>query len=196
MKFFWSERLFRLALRLYPAAHRAAFGEAMAQHFRDLCRDAYAREGWRGLARLWFNFATDTLKNAPFEQWLAIREGGLMRNKTLLLLPLALLGAVIVGIIDSRATEVYATLMVMLPIVFLLGFIEPKRAALWALIIGLSVPLGFLWHAASGSIYVEPPPNGFFTLIALVPAFIGTFFGVICRIILRQVWRPANPHMP
>ena len=110
-----------------------------------------------------------------------------MRTQTTLVLVLAIIGSVFVGYIDSHATEVQATLMVMLPITFALGFIQPKRAWLWALIVGFSIPAGFLWHMLMGSAYVEPPTNGFFTLIALVPAFIGAFSGAIFRNVLRQV---------
>ena len=113
-----------------------------------------------------------------------------MRTPTTLVLVLAIIGSVFVGYIDSHATEVQATLMVMLPITFALGFIQPKRAWLWALIVGFSIPVGFLWHMLMGATYVEPPTNGFFTLIALVPAFIGAFAGAIFRSVIRQV----TPH--
>ncbi len=115
-----------------------------------------------------------------------------MRNKTTIVLLLALLGGLFVGYIDSHASEVQATLMVMLPITFVLGFIEPKRAALWALIVGLSVPVSYLWLLATGQHYTAPPPNGFTTLIALVPAFVGTFSGAILRRIFNQVAAPNH----
>jgi hypothetical protein len=191
MRFIWSNRLFHLTLRLYPAQHRADYGEVMAQHFRDVCRAAYQREGRRGLITVWFKLMTDTFRNAPIEQWTAIRMGGIMRNKTLLMIGLALLGSLVVGTIDSHASEVQATLMVMLPITFALGFIQPKRAWLWALIIGLSVPFGYLWLLATGQHYNAPPSNGFTTLIALVPAFIGTYCGVILRKIFSQAATPT-----
>ena len=193
MKRTTSDRLFRLLLRLYPAGHRAEYSEAMAQHFRDVCRDAYRQNGRRGLIRMWIKVAGDTLKNAPLEQWMAIRTGGFMRNKTFFMIGLALLGALLVGTIDSHASEVQATLMVMLPITFILGFLDPKRAVLWGLIVGLSVPVGYLWLLATGQHYTDPPPNGFTTLIALVPALIGTFSGVVLRKIIGQVTTPHHP---
>ena len=192
MTFIWSARLFRLMLCLYPAQHRAEYGEAMAQHFHDICRDAYARHGTRGLVSVYLEAAGDTLKNAPVEQWTAKRAGVIMRNKTLLVAVLAIIGSLFIATIDSRATEVYATLMVMLPIAFVLGFIEPKRAWMWALIIGLSVPAGFLWHIVMASTYVEPPSNGFYTLITLVPAFIGTYCGVALRKIFSIAATPNH----
>jgi hypothetical protein len=35
-----SEKIYRRLLRAYPKAHRAEYGPAMAQLFRDQCRDA------------------------------------------------------------------------------------------------------------------------------------------------------------
>lgn len=114
-----------------------------------------------------------------------------MRNKTLIVLVLALIGALFVGYIDSHASEVQATLMVMLPITLVLGFIEPKRAALWALIVGLSIPVTYLWLLVTGQHYTAPPSNGFTTLIALVPSFIGTFSGVVLRKMFSQTSLPT-----
>ena len=110
-----------------------------------------------------------------------------MRTKTMIVLGLAIIGSVLVGYIDSRATEVQATLMVMLPITFVLGFIEPKRAVLWGLIVGFSIPGSYLVHLAMRQVYAAPPNNGFTTLIALIPALIGTFCGVIFRKIVSEV---------
>lgn len=193
MKYRWSERIYRLMLRLYPAQHRAEYGEAMLQHFRDLSREADAQRSKCGFLYMWIHLMRDTATNAPVEQWIEIRAGGPMRSKTTIMTMLAVLGALFVGYIDSHTSEVQATLMVMLPITFILGFIEPKRAALWVLIIGLSVPLSYLFVLATGQHYTDPPPNGFTTLIALVPAFVGTFSGVIFRMIVSQVATPNHP---
>jgi eukaryotic-like serine/threonine-protein kinase len=48
-----SERMYRILLGLYPAAHKVEFGEIMLLDFHDLCCAAYERAGLRGLARLW-----------------------------------------------------------------------------------------------------------------------------------------------
>ena len=191
MKFIRSERLFGILLHLYPAQHRAEYGDAMAQHFRDMCREAYQCEGRRGLIKTWIKLVIDTLRNVPVEQWKGIRTGGSMRNKTTLVIGLAILGSLFTGYIDSHASEVQATLMVMLPITFVLGFIQPKQAWLWALIVGLSVPLSYLVVLITGAHYSNPPPNGFTTLIALVPAFIGTYCGVVLRKIFSQAAMPT-----
>jgi hypothetical protein len=48
-----SRRLYRILLRLYPAAFRRHHGAAMEQLFRDSCRDAYAERGFPGLLVAW-----------------------------------------------------------------------------------------------------------------------------------------------
>ncbi len=108
-----------------------------------------------------------------------------MRNRTALMMGLALIGALFIGYIDSRASEVLATLMIMLPIAFALGFIEPRRAWLWALIIGLSVPVTYLFVLSTGQRYADPP-SGYMTLIALLPAFVASYAGVVLRKLFGQ----------
>src|SRR5690606_12071250 len=54
-----SEALYRRLLGLYPSNHRREFGFWMEQVFRDLCRQAYRREGGRGLAKVWLRTFPD-----------------------------------------------------------------------------------------------------------------------------------------
>lgn len=54
------EKMYGWLLKAYPRAHRDEYGEAMAQAFRDLCRDSYARNGNWGL----FNAILFTLLDA------------------------------------------------------------------------------------------------------------------------------------
>lgn len=49
----FSERVYRRLLQAYPEAYRKEYAEAMAQLFRDLCRDAAARRGTAGLIGVW-----------------------------------------------------------------------------------------------------------------------------------------------
>lgn len=46
------ERMYGWLLKAYPPSHRVEYGEAMAQAFRDLCRDACARHGTWGLLKV------------------------------------------------------------------------------------------------------------------------------------------------
>jgi hypothetical protein len=63
----FSERLYGILLHLYPAEHRHAYGDLMAQAFRDLCKAAYRKRGAVGLIALWFYTLTDTVVAAFIE---------------------------------------------------------------------------------------------------------------------------------
>src|SRR5689334_18870905 len=54
-----AQRTYRLLVRLYPAAHRRAFGEPMVQTFGDHYRDAVERRGGSRL-RFWAAVLADT----------------------------------------------------------------------------------------------------------------------------------------
>jgi len=62
-----AQRLYRLFLLAYPAAHRREYGSSMLQHFRDLSRDAYRQAGLTGLLWLGGCVLTDTAVNATIE---------------------------------------------------------------------------------------------------------------------------------
>ena len=69
-----SRRLFERLLVVYPEAHRNAYGPAMAQLFRDQCRDAWrARRGW-GLAALWLRVVPDLVKSSVGEHLANLKE--------------------------------------------------------------------------------------------------------------------------
>jgi hypothetical protein len=67
------ERLYRLLLHLYPAAHRAEYGDLMTIHFRDLMREARTRGMWR-IAKLWLRLLLDVARTAPAEHLATARE--------------------------------------------------------------------------------------------------------------------------
>jgi len=84
----------------------------------------------------------------------------------------------IIGWIDLRASEVQPVVLLMLISTALLGFAQPQRAWLAALIIGGSILAA---HLIGPSVGLNPPyevkPNVLVTLIALIPAFIGAYIG-------------------
>ena len=60
-----SDRVYRAMLRVYPAEHRRAYGDAMAQLFRDrLRRDG----GGIGTARVWASVGPDLVASAFTER--------------------------------------------------------------------------------------------------------------------------------
>jgi hypothetical protein len=60
--------MYRIVLRLYPQQHRRDFGDAMAQLFRDQCRDAWRTQRVAGLIKLWMRTLPDVGKNSLKEQ--------------------------------------------------------------------------------------------------------------------------------
>jgi len=100
----------------------------------------------------------------------------------------ALTIAGLIGYVDQHNDEVWAALMLMLPTTFAFGFIRPRRAWQWALIIGsgvivagwVALLVGYAAPCHPG--LVCPPPsfaNSWQGLIALIPAVIGAYAGAI-----------------
>ena len=98
--------------------------------------------------------------------------------------------AALIGYTDQHNDEVWAALILMLPSAFVFGFLLPRQAWQWALIIGGSVFLAGLIGVTIG--YVPPchpgldcPPPSFGhslqALIALIPAFVGAYVGAALR---------------
>ena len=52
---------------MYPKSHRAEYGAAILQLFRDQCRDAWAEQRARGLIGFWLRTLTDLLKTSVLE---------------------------------------------------------------------------------------------------------------------------------
>ena len=70
----FSGRLFQRLLAAYPREHRREYGPAMAQLFRDQCRDAWRdRRGW-GLTVLWLRVLPDLVKSSVLEHLSTFNE--------------------------------------------------------------------------------------------------------------------------
>jgi uncharacterized protein involved in exopolysaccharide biosynthesis len=76
-----SQNIYARLLRAYPAAHRAEYGAAMAQLFRDQCRDAWRDSGNWGLTRLWFRVLPDWASTSVRERIAALNERKTMNDK-------------------------------------------------------------------------------------------------------------------
>ncbi|MDD5139050.1 MAG: hypothetical protein PHY43_02180 [Verrucomicrobiales bacterium] len=80
-----SQRLYCRLLLAYPKAHRADYGPAMAQLFRDQCRDAWNESrGW-GVARLWLRVLPDLVNTSITERLAALNERKSMFDKMTIL---------------------------------------------------------------------------------------------------------------
>lgn len=86
------------------------------------------------------------------------------------------------GWVDWHNDEVQATVLCLLVFGFVMGLWRARPGWLWGLILGVGVPSAHLAGHMLG--YVEPfplEPNTAASLLALVPAFIGVYSGVLLR---------------
>jgi hypothetical protein len=108
----------------------------------------------------------------------------------------------VVGYVDLTASEIQAVVLILLVGGFILGALATKRAWVVALLIGLAVPVaeaialivGFEPAGIAHSRAVRPDANITYgaanlweSFIALIPAFVGTYTGVIIRYIIRML---------
>ena len=95
---------------------------------------------------------------------------------------IAVMGAFLAGAVDFNNDEPHAAVLVIVVFAGLLGFMQPRKAWRWALIVGLGVPIVYLIATALG--YHSrgvPEPGWYASLIALIPAFISAYCGVLLR---------------
>jgi hypothetical protein len=103
---------------------------------------------------------------------------------------LALVIGLLIGYVDLHNDEVWAALLLLLPITFVFGFLNPHRAWQGALLMGAGIPLAYLVALLAG--YTLPCHPGFEcptlntittlqTFMALVPALVGAASGVGLR---------------
>ena len=79
-------RLFQRLLAAYPKEHRREYGPAMAQLFRDQCRDAWRDgRGW-GLTGLWLRVLPDLVKTSVLEHISTLKERKTMLERIGMLL--------------------------------------------------------------------------------------------------------------
>jgi capsular polysaccharide biosynthesis protein len=69
-----SQRVYEQLLAAYPPSHRAQYGAAMRQLFRDQCRDAWKDAGGWGLSLLWLRTVPDLASTSLIERLAALKE--------------------------------------------------------------------------------------------------------------------------
>ena len=95
---------------------------------------------------------------------------------------LAVIGGFLAGAVDFNNDEPQAAVIVIVVFAGLLGLIQPRKAWRWALIVGLGVPIVYLIASALGfHAKSVGEPGWYASLIALIPAFISTYCGVLLR---------------
>lgn len=107
-------------------------------------------------------------------------------------LVLALAGGIFAWWVDSRNDEPQAAVLVILVVTFVVGFLVPRRAWLWAIITGMCLPVGYLLARAVGYLPATPlEPGWYASVIALIPAFIGAYMGALARVLLSSATAKA-----
>ena len=104
-------------------------------------------------------------------------------------LVIAFTGGAFAGWVDFNNDEPQAAALVVLAVTFLVGFLLPRRAWLWAIIVALCLPGMHLLLRGLGYHPVSLPEPGFYaSLLALIPAFIGAYWGALLRVITNNVF--------
>jgi hypothetical protein len=171
-------KVYRMLLNAYPAAFRRSYGALMMQHFTDCYHLACQQADDAALRRFWWTSLFDLFHAALLERWAELRttRGWLW--------PLAACLGLGIGYVDYTATEVQATLLVLLPIAFCFGLAAPRRAWRWALVLGLAIPLV---HIIGHAFNIQPPYHDMViaSLLALIPAFLAAYSGATLRWLVR-----------
>lgn len=76
-----SQKIYGRLLLAYPRSHRAKYGAAMAQLFRDQCRDAWSESRNWGLLKLWLRVLPDLVSTSILERLAAMKEKKSMSSK-------------------------------------------------------------------------------------------------------------------
>jgi hypothetical protein len=117
-----------------------------------------------------------------------LRSGG----RNLMMVSVAVLIAALLGYLNLHNDEVQIPLLLLLLASFLLACMRPHRAWVWAIIIGLGVPLSSLLALKIGVSYpcrlghsysCEPMTisTALSTFVLLLPALISAYLGVLLR---------------
>ena len=102
---------------------------------------------------------------------------------------LAFSGGILAGWIDFNNGEPQAAVLVILAVTFLLGLFLPRKGWVWAVIVALCLPGVYLVaHSLGFQPVSSPSPGWYASLLALIPAFIGAYTGVIGRLLVNPVF--------
>ncbi|MEZ4670411.1 MAG: hypothetical protein R3E39_21095 [Anaerolineae bacterium] len=189
-----SDRLYRLLLHVYPRSYYDEYSTLMAQTFHDMAAADYASHGMCALARVWFTTIGDLAISATKEHFSERSGRQIVSQKSIMALILALVFSIITGYVDLTATETYAPMSCILVFSFMAGFIQPKGAWRWALLIGLSICISTFVGLAINFNFADAPPRFPITLVVLViPALVAAYAGVFAnRIFIGWQGRPTR----
>ena len=90
----------------------------------------------------------------------------------------------LIGFMSPRTEEISFIVFLLIAFGFFAGFIQPRHAWRWALLLAIWVPLNEAFALSLGARTVAPP-NLLASLVAFVPAFVGTYAGVLAQSLSR-----------
>lgn len=195
-----SVRLYRSMLAVYPAGFRRDYGQQMAQVFRDTCNERYAEGGHRGLVELWTSVLIDLALSALRERIAAmtsatnrsapILEGGQQMNRRSLIGPvlpyvLSIVFGLGISYVNLHTDEVTFVALPLFGVAAVLGFLSPRGAWRWALLLVVWTPLG-QWLAYLAGMKLPYPNNEASDILTVLAstsifAFAGCYSGVLAR---------------
>ena len=91
---------------------------------------------------------------------------------------LTLFAGMLIGFMAPRTEEIILIVFLLIAFGFFTGFVQPRHAWRWALLLAIWVPLNEAFAMIIGARGVEPP-NVPASLFAFVPAFVGVYVGVL-----------------
>ena len=104
-----------------------------------------------------------------------------MSRKSLGVLALALIFAVLTGYVNLTASEVQAPMGCILLFSFLCGFLQPIAAWRWGVLIGLSIMLSTFVGLAINYPMIDVPHFPITLAVLVIPGLIAAYGGVLVR---------------
>jgi capsular polysaccharide biosynthesis protein len=169
-----SQKIYGRLLLAYPRSHRAKYGAAMAQLFRDQCCDAWSESRTWGLLKLWLHVLPDLASTSILERLAALNERKSMTDK-------------LANLFGFRATPAATFFRVFVPV--------------FVLVFGMSVVITFILpESYSSTARIEVESNGPVSDVAphvgasaYDPYFLQTTFAIIqSQAVLKPVIDKLN----
>ena len=94
---------------------------------------------------------------------------------------LSMFFGIIAGMVNAQSQEVQLTVLLLLVFGLFMGFNQPFKAWRWGLLLGVFVPLFAISSILESSAADKMITEIVFAAIAIVPAMIGVYVGVLLR---------------
>jgi hypothetical protein len=187
-----SRRLYDWLIRLYPISFRDQFADELSVTFVAQLLTAHQSRHARGLIAVWLRSLVDVTVTLMAE-WSTVVFARL-RHARGFALPLlaAILASACIGYINLHNDEVQLPFGILLLSSFLIGAFKPRHAWVWAIVVGLGVPVSSLLSLRIGVYYPCRPGHPYScepmtlsaslsTTLLVIPALISAYTGVLLR---------------